>query len=67
MTNQPNAPTPPADDPGDYNDPTPIVLPWWINEPLLTMTDGVKCIDNVRENSALYRVMIGNGWTEAES
>jgi hypothetical protein len=45
----------------------PIRLPWWINDPLVTMTDGAKCIDNVRENSALYRVMIANGWTEVKS
>lgn len=54
----------PTDDWHADPDPTPVVLPWWINDPLLTMTDGEKCIENVRKNSALYRAMIANGWTE---
>lgn len=44
-------------------DPTPVVLPWWVNNEFVILTDG-ETKRKVRTGDSLYRVLIANGWTE---
>lgn len=67
MSNQSN-PDYPNFVPGFHNDPdpTPIVLPSWVNNPYVILTDGEKK-RKVRVGDPTYRVLVANGWKEVKS